>query len=229
MQLSRRLYTIAQCVPRGSRVIDVGTDHAYIPIYLLKNHIAVFCIATDINKGPLQKAKLNMKLHHIDAIDLRLTNGLRGIRHGEADVIIMAGMGGCLMIDILEQDLKLIKSFDRLILQPQQDIPRLRKFLHGIGFRIEDEAFVEEDGKYYTVIIAVPGQEKYKNDYEYIYGKVLIEKRTEPFKAYMIKKQEKLSILFDTINGRNSKHIDQRKKELEAELKMHEEVIKCIF
>ena len=229
MQLSHRLYTIAQCVPRGSKVIDVGTDHAYIPIYLIKEHIASFCIATDINRGPLKKAKLNMSLHNIKTIDLRLTNGLKGIEVGEATIIIMAGMGGCLIIEILKQDLGIVKSMEKLILQPQQDIPKVRRFLHDIGFKIENEEFIEEEDKYYTIIIAVQGDERYEKDYEYVYGKILIEKRTELFKDYMLKKQEKLSMIYSTISQINSKQIDKRKIELKEELKMHKEVIQCIF
>ncbi len=229
MQLSHRLYTIARCVPRGCKVVDVGTDHAYIPIYLIKEHIAIFCIATDINTGPLKKAKLNMRLHNVEAIDLRLTNGLKGITVGEANIIIMAGMGGCLMIEILQQELDLVKSMEKLILQPQQDVHRVRKFLHAIGFKIENEEFIEEEDKYYTIIVAVQGDEKYDKAYEYVYGKILIEKRTQLFKDYILKKQEKLSMIYSTISQKNSKQIDKRKIELEEELKMHKEVIKCIF
>lgn len=229
MQLSHRLYTIAQCVPRGSKVIDVGTDHAYIPIYLIKNHIVAYCIATDINKGPLKKAKHNMALHHIKDIELRLTNGLEGIKPREANVIIIAGMGGYLMIDILKKDLALTRSADRLILQPQQDIDCVRKFLHAIGFKIENEEFIEEDGKYYTVIAAVLGEEVYEKDYDYKYGKILIQKKNETFKDYILKRQERLVELYNNVSQGNSKCSDERKKELEEELRMHREVIQCIF
>lgn len=229
MQLSHRLYTIAQCVPRGSKVIDVGTDHAYIPIYLIKNHIAESCIATDINKGPLKKAKHNMAIHHIKDIELRLTSGLEGLKEQEANVIIIAGMGGHLMIDILKKDLLVTRSVDRLILQPQQDIDCVRKCLHAIGFKIENEEFIEEDGKYYTVIVAVLGKEEYSNHYEYKYGKVLIQKKNETFKDYMLKKQERLSELYKSLSQISSKYSDKRKEELEEELRMHREVIQCIF
>ena len=229
VQLSHRLYTIAQCVPQGSRIIDVGTDHAYIPIYLIKNHQVSACIATDIHKGPLEKAARNMKHHQVKCIDLRLTNGIQGIEAGEGDVMILAGMGGYLTIDILQQSLEVVKTMKKLILQPQQDIPCVRQFLHAQGFQIEDEYFVEEDEKYYTIITAVLGEEHYEKAYDYIYGKRLIEKKTETFKAYMLEKQAKLISLHEHVSKINSSYSQQRKEELEEELKMHKEVMTCIF
>lgn len=229
MQLSNRLNTIAKCVPKGSRVIDVGTDHAYIPIYLMKNKIASACIATDIHKGPLEKAKLNMKAHGIDNIRLKLTNGLEGIGEDEGDIIIIAGMGGCLIIDILKNNLPLAKHVQKLILQPQQDISRVRRFLHETGFKIEDEEIVEDAEKYYTTIIASVGNEKYEKDYEYQYGKLLIDKKSNVFKIYMNKKQEKLAEIYNSISQIDSEYTYKRKKELEEERKMQEEVIQCIL
>lgn len=229
VQLSHRLNAIAACVPKNSRVIDVGTDHAYIPIYLIKNNIAAACIATDINKGPLEKAALNMKMHKVTSIRLKLTNGLEGIEAHQADVIIIAGMGGCLIIDILKNNLNLVKDIQKLILQPQQDIPRVRKFLHTIGFKIEDEKMVEEEGKYYTVIVASLGNERYDKEYEYEYGKMLIDKKEDVFKEYILKKQEKLTEIYAHINQIDSEYTYKRKQELEEERKKQEEVMQCIF
>ncbi len=229
MQLSHRLFTIASGVPQGSTVIDVGTDHAYIPIYLIKNHIVPYCIATDIHKGPLQKAELNMRFYQIKNIDLRLTNGIEGVQPGEGNVIIMAGMGGYLIIDILKRGLEVIKAADKLILQPQQDIWRVREYLHHIGFIIDNEEFIEEDGKYYTVIEAVLGNEIYEKPYDYKYGKILIEKKSDVFKRYMLEKEKRLLEVYDNVSQNNSDFSIKRKMELAEELKMHREVIRCIF
>lgn len=94
MQLSIRLSAIASFVPKGSYVIDVGTDHAYIPIYLVEQGIAKACLATDINKGPLEKARKNLAFHGIQNVSLRQTNGLEGIEIGTGDVVMISGMGG---------------------------------------------------------------------------------------------------------------------------------------
>jgi tRNA (adenine22-N1)-methyltransferase len=229
VQLSHRLATIAECVPKDSKVVDVGTDHAYIPIYLIKNNLIKTCIATDINSGPLQKAKLNMQLHRVENIELKLTNGLQGVKCKEADTIIIAGMGGYLMIDILKNSLELVQSAKRLILQPQQDIAQVRKFLHYIGFKIEDEVFIQDDEKYYTVIIAVLGNEKYNHEYDYVYGKILIDKKTALFQHWMQQKQQKLKEIEIYLQQGHSQHTKKRKEELENELKMHSEVMACIF
>jgi tRNA (adenine22-N1)-methyltransferase len=229
VQLSKRLYAIAECVPKESKVVDVGTDHAHIPIYLMRNSRAASCIATDINRGPLEKARLNMKTYGVHTIDLRLANGLKGIKEDEADVIIIAGMGGYLIIDILENSPQIVKEVKKLILQPQQDIPLVRKFLHTIGFKIEDEKFIEEDGKYYTIIVAALGNEAYEKDYEYEYGKILIHKKTETFKEYILRKQDKLTEIYQNISQIDTEYTSQRKKELEKETRMHKEVMQCIF
>jgi tRNA (adenine22-N1)-methyltransferase len=229
VQLSHRLATIAECVPKGSKVVDVGTDHAYIPIYLIKNSFIKTCIATDINNGPLKKAKLNMQLHKVENIELKLTNGLQGVKCGEADTIIIAGMGGYLMIDILQNSLELVKSAKKLILQPQQDITQVRKFLHHIGFKIEDEVFIQDDEKYYTVITAVLGNEKYDHEYDYVYGKVLINKKAALFKVWMQQKQQKLQEIEGHLQQGYSQHTKKRKEELKKEIEMHSEVMACIF
>lgn len=229
MQLSHRLDTIASCVKAGSSVIDVGTDHAYIPIYLIKNNIVQSCIATDIHKGPLEKANRNVKRYKIESIDLRLTNGLRGIEKGKADTLIIAGMGGYLTRDILAQDLELVQTMNQLILQPQQDICQVRRFLHSIHFKIQNEIFIKDEDKYYTIIIAIPGYEKYENAYEYNYGKLLIEQKTELFKTYMLEKHQKLSAIYQHLSQGQSPYIERRKQELKEELTIHEEVMKCIF
>lgn len=229
MQLSTRLSALVQYVPQGSRVIDVGTDHAYIPIYLIKNNRAVSCLATDINAGPLKKAAHNIKQYHIHQIRLKQTNGLEGVCEEDGDVIMISGMGGYLIIDILERAKKLVSGIRKLILQPQQDIDEVRRYLHQIGFRIEDEDFVIDDDKYYTVIVAVPGNEHYAHTYEYVYGKCLIEKGLPVFKEWLVKKEEKLEEISAALQDKESESVVKRRQELAKELAMHREVMACLF
>lgn len=228
MELSIRLSAIANFVPKGSRVIDVGTDHAYIPIYLVKKGIAQTCLATDINKGPLEKAKTNLVAHGIDNVTLKQTNGLAGIEIGSGDVVMISGMGGYLIVDILEKSLSLVKTMKKLILQPQQDIVEVRKYLHQIGFKIEEETFVQDEEKYYTVIVAVPGEEHYQKDYEYLYGKCLIEKKLPVFKQWISEKFEKQEGIYKAIEHQNSPSVLRRKAELEQEIKTLMEVAECL-
>jgi len=148
MQLSLRLKTVADSVTGGSRVADVGCDHAYIAIHLAENNIAPRVIAMDVNKGPLSKARDNIELRGLkDRIETRLSDGLARLTPGEADTVVIAGMGGALMARILtdgETDLNEVKE---LILQPQSEIFLVRRYLHENGYRIESEKMEKEDEK----------------------------------------------------------------------------------
>ena len=228
MQLSTRLAALADFVPRGSKVIDVGTDHAYIPIYLMKLGGCISCLATDINKGPLEKAELNIRKHMLSNIRLKQTNGLEGLDNEEADVIMISGMGGFLIVDILQRALPLVKRMKRLILQPQQDIDQVRKCLHEIGFKIEDETFVKDEDKYYTVIMATPGEECYMLEQDYAYGQCLIKKKDPIFKEWVAYKLDKQEGIYEQIKAQDSPSVNQRKKELEAEIKLLREVSACL-
>lgn len=230
MQLSKRLAAVAHFVPQGARVADIGTDHAYIPIYLVKSHITDFCIATDINEGPILKANNNLLKYKIDQqhIILRQAKGLQGLEGYQLDTIIISGMGGHLIIDILKNDLDIVKGIKQLILQPQQDIPEIRKYLHSIGFKIDDEIFVEEEEKYYTIINASPGKETYEHEYEYIYGKMLIQKKDEAFKKWIDEEYNKLIAIKEKLTSANTQKAIKRKEEIDKKLLLHREVIKCI-
>ncbi len=228
MQLSNRLATLTKYVPQGSRVIDVGTDHAYVPIYLIKNNIVTSCMATDINKGPLIKAQQNMDKYRISNIKLKQTSGLQGVTEEDGNVIMISGMGGYLIIDILKAAMPLVKAVNRLILQPQQDIDQVRKFLHGNGFKIITEDFAKDDDKYYTILIVEKGEEMYDKEYEYLYGKCLIEKKLPLFKEWLIKKVEKLEEIKKHLKEKQGEQPSARILELDKEILQIKEVIVCL-
>lgn len=228
MQLSNRLGTLTKYVPQGSRVIDVGTDHAYVPIYLMKNNIATSCMATDINKGPLIKAEQNMAKYRIPNIKLKQTSGLQGITEEDGNVIMISGMGGYLIIDILKAAMPIVKAANRLILQPQQDIDEVRKFLHANHFKIVTEDFAKDDDKYYTILVVEKGEEVYSKSYEYVYGKCLIEKKLPLFKEWLVKKCDKLEEIKKHLDSNQGIQAEARLKELEAEIAEIKEVITCL-
>ena len=155
MELTDRLLSIASLVRRGSYVIDVGTDHAYLPIYLVQNGIARASLASDIHDGPCESAKKHIAECGLsDKIEVKKANGLCGASaQGQTDIII-AGMGGALIAEILEQA-DFIKSDNiRLILQPMRNVPDLRKYLLDNGFDITAEALSREDERIYEIICA---------------------------------------------------------------------------
>jgi tRNA (adenine22-N1)-methyltransferase len=187
MQLSRRLKAVADTVTIGNRVADVGCDHAYISIYLIKNDIAPKVIAMDVNKGPLKKAAENINNHgYSEHIQTRLSDGLHQLEPGEADTILIAGMGGALVIKILEEGPMAVHKSTELILQPQSEIFLVRKFLHQIGFCINQEQMVKEDGKFYFIIKAEAGiGESYDQEVFYQYSKLLLEQSEPLMKEYL--------------------------------------------
>ena len=153
MKLSKRLQTIADFVKKGAVVADIGTDHAHIPIYLIKNNIISRAYACDINKGPLEKAKENIENFGVsENIVLRLSNGLDKMSSKEVDTIIIAGMGGELIIDILNRGKAFFDKKNTFILSPHTKTDEVRDYLIRKGFKILKEDMCIDEGKFYTVM-----------------------------------------------------------------------------
>ena len=219
--LSSRLLAIADTVKKCELAVDIGTDHAYIPIYLCKNNIVKNCIAGDISKGSAQKAENNVNANGLnDRISVRCGSGLKIITSRDrVDCVIIAGMGGMLMLDILDQgELGEVKQ---LILQPQKDIPAVRRALHEKGFLIEDEKAVLEDEKFYNIISAVHGIDEKYTETEYEFGKILLEKKDTVLKQYIKTETERLKKLLPKVN-------EKRRTEIEHMLKIYGEGSKCL-
>ncbi|MCF0134631.1 MAG: SAM-dependent methyltransferase, partial [Blautia sp.] len=123
MQLSLRLKAIADLVTPGNRLVDVGCDHGYLPVYLVQESIIPSAIAMDVRKGPLERARANIRMYGYEAfIKTRMSDGLAELRAGEGETLVIAGMGGPLMESILAAKPEVRESFREMILQPQSDI-----------------------------------------------------------------------------------------------------------
>lgn len=216
MELSKRLNWILEKVDKCETIIDVGTDHGYIPIKLIKDNIASRVIASDINKEPLEKARINASLDGvIEKVDLRLGGGLKTLKSKEVKGIIIAGMGGNLIRDILEADLDKVKDVDYLVLQPAQNPEVLREYLYTHEYEIIDEDICLDEGKYYELF-----KVKYKKnnitkleDVFYEISPVMLKKRTETLKSYIEDKVEKNNKILNFIND-DTEHAKERKKQL---------------
>ena len=155
MQLSKRLRAVADLVPDGAVLADVGTDHAYIPIARVEEGKIPQALAMDINQGPLMRAEENIQSHGLkEKIETRLSDGLEKMKKGEADTVLIAGMGGLLTVRILSARKGVLENCSTLVLQPQSDLPSVRGWLAKEGYAITAEDLVLEDGKYYPMMRA---------------------------------------------------------------------------
>ncbi|HEY8342557.1 MAG TPA: class I SAM-dependent methyltransferase [Calditerricola sp.] len=158
VSLSKRLYTLARFVPPGSRVADIGADHAQLPVYLVQTGRAVWAVATDVHRGPWEAARAQVARHGLEGrIDVRLGDGLSVLEPGEADVLVLAGMGGPLIVRILTAHPDRLRGVRRLVLQPNTETATVRRWLREHGFCLVDEELLEEDGRLYEVLVAEPG------------------------------------------------------------------------
>lgn len=156
-KLANRLKVMAQMVIPGQVVVDVGTDHAYLPIYLVDQKICAQVIGVEINPGPLKSAKQQVEAAGFaSCIEIRAGDGLLPVQPGEAQVAVVAGMGGKTICEILEAAPEVTAGLSRLILQPMGAIPRVREWLSRNAWKIVQEDLLLEDGMYYLIIVAEP-------------------------------------------------------------------------
>jgi tRNA (adenine22-N1)-methyltransferase len=152
--ISKRLQWLADRVPQGSSVVDVGTDHALLPIYLIQSGRGNFAVATDVAPGPYSAAVSNVKRHGLEhAISVRLGDGLRTVTPGEVEVAVIAGMGGATATSILDASRVVTGSLCRLHLQPMNASAHLRRYVRAAQFGIAEEAVILEDGRFYELFV----------------------------------------------------------------------------
>ena len=227
MKLSKRLETIASFVPEGSRIADIGTDHGYIPIHLVQEGKAKHAIAMDVRTGPLLRAQSHIQeAGLIDAIDVRLSDGLLKLEKDEADCVVIAGMGGELMIHILEEGRHLWDHIPCWVLSPQSELHKMRRFLMEQAFFIEQETMIKEDGKFYVVMRAVRKSDvddKEGHEISYRYGKNLLKAKDPVLIEYLEKEEEQIKGILSGLAGGESEAAEKRMRELETELSWNKE------
>ena len=187
IKLSDRLMLMAAQIKQNETMADIGTDHGFLPMYLLDEGICKKVILADVSKGSLDKAKNNMnewadkcreegKIIPEDAFDFRLGDGIAVLEEGEADAVVIAGMGGILISEILERSMSKAEKVKRFILQPRNGQGKLRYWLIQNGFSIEKELLVREGKFIPEIIVAVPGAAKIgDSDMPQVYGHISYE------------------------------------------------------
>lgn len=228
VRISERLIMAASLVSDGNILADVGTDHGYVPIYLLQQQRIPRAIAMDINRGPLERADEHIKLYGMtDYIETRLSDGVEALCPREADSILIAGMGGSLVIHILTSGEEICKAAKELILQPQSELERVRRFLAESGYVLDTEEMVKEEGKYYPMM-RVHYEPDAKISYSekcevfYRYGEMLLKKKHAVLLDYLEKEEGiKREILQRLQAQPETEPIQNRIREVEHVLKLN--------
>lgn len=217
MELSKRLMKIASYVNYCEAIADIGTDHGYIPIYLVKNNKCNSAIASDINKGPIEKASTNIRFVGLsEKIKCLLGGGLKPLKVGEVNGVIIAGMGGNLIRDIILEDIEKVKLYDFLILQPAQNPEVLREFLYNNNFEILNEDLILDDGKFYELFKVKYNENakkiNVKDEISYEISSILLESNNSLVNDYIKSKIKKYENIITYIKDDTS--LAKKKKDI---------------
>ncbi|WP_064202902.1 tRNA (adenine(22)-N(1))-methyltransferase [Brevibacillus brevis] len=236
VSISKRLQTIARYCPEGARVADIGSDHALLASYLLVKGIASFVIAGELNEGPFQAAKKQIHTLQVkDRASVRKGNGLAVLQPGEADVICIAGMGGQLIVSILEAGKDKLEGVQRLILQPNVGEEAVRLWMIENGWQLIAESILQEDGVIYEILVAergnptLPYEGKDRTQQELLrIGPFLWVEKSEVLQEKWLHEHEKWQKIIVQLKRSDKPEAAERIKEIEAEVKWIDEVIACL-
>lgn len=219
MELSKRLQAVANLVSVGLTVADVGTDHGYIPIYLLETEKCTKAFAMDVNRGPLLRAKEHIAQHGLEElIETRLSDGVKQLQVGECNAVVIAGMGGALTVKILDEGKDIFKSLTEFVLQPQSELFKVREYLFEQGYCVVAEDMVQEDGKFYPMMKVINGESDTYNAIEFRYGKLLLLEKHPVLRVFLEKEKNTKKMILQNLQKEGGEHIEVRRKEIEEEL-----------
>lgn len=240
MKLTDRMQGVADLVTPGLVLADIGTDHSYLPIYLVKNGIVPQAIAMDVNKGPLKKAQENIEAEGLsDRITTRLSDGLTKLEDGEAKSIIIAGMGGRLVLNILFASKHQWRFVEEFILQPQSELEFFRRQMKEWGFVCVDENMIFDDGKYYpmgryvyrgtdvqeAVFLSDEDMSQTQTGTQdrvyFKYGEQLLQKGNATLQEYLMKEESHLKHLLQMVSESTAEEAKSRRLE-EISLKLED-------
>lgn len=229
MQLTPRLKAIADSILGCKNIADIGSDHAYLPIYLVKNKKTEKAIATDVNKGPANISRERIKHYGLDdIIDVRVGYGLKVLSPDEVNVIVISGMGGLLIINIIKESLDIARSSQMLILQPMKDGYLLRKWLVENFFDIVDEEIVKDENKFYEIVWAVPNDKGIKLQSVNYIGDKLLEKKNPILLEYMDSKINEYQKILTELKAHNTPNAIIRRRQCYDMLEYYKEAKRCI-
>jgi tRNA (adenine22-N1)-methyltransferase len=229
LSLRERLAMLASFVPQGARIADIGTDHAYLPIELVSKRIVDFSVAGEVNPGPYQSANESIaRLGLQDRISLRFGDGLAVVEPGEVDTVVIAGMGGNTIIEILTKRQEVTCRLKRLILQPMVAAPQVRRWLVKHAWEIVDEGLCREDGKLYEIIVAERGSSREMEQILYDIGPVLWQKQSELLPLHLQLLIEQNKRVLRAMAQSEEAQLSEKHCEYAKRLKELEEKQKCL-
>ncbi|HFI0263749.1 TPA: tRNA (adenine(22)-N(1))-methyltransferase TrmK [Streptococcus suis] len=199
-KLSKRLATVADYVPQGARLADVGSDHAYLPLFLVEQGRIDFAVAGEVVQGPYQSALQNVEQAGLsEKIAVRLANGLAAVELADqVSTITIAGMGGRLIAEILEAGKDKLVSVERLVLQPNNREDDVRRWLVEHDFQLVAEEILEENDKIYEILVAEKGNVDLTAD-KLRFGPYLLEEQSATFQKKWLKELDKLTYALEQV------------------------------
>lgn len=216
MKITKRLERVASHISKGSIVLDIGTDHGYIPVFLVKKGLSPFAIAADVNKKPLDKAKELIAENKMkDKVETRLGSGFEIIKDGEVDEVIIAGMGGVLISDLITAAGEIPKKLKKLVLQPMQAQKELRKYLLKNGYEIIEEELVKEDGRIFEIIVVEYKGQDFSDGMEEIDFEISKKHRNQNnplFIEFLERKIHEEESILEKIKGKETKEVNEKRE-----------------
>lgn len=228
IKLSQRLLEVASYLPKGVKFADIGSDHAYLPCYICMRDHTARAIAGEVNEGPYQSAVNTVSKFNLEnAIKVRLGNGLAILNNNDKiDHIVIAGMGGSLIKNILDEGKSKLQNVTTIIAQPNIDARSVRKWFHSNGFSITDESILEENGHIYEVIVAIQKIDNKESltEKELLFGPKLMNDKSQVFLKKWKHEHRKLKNVVEQMKQASVRN-KSKIKQFEEELSWIEEVL----
>ena len=229
IKLSQRLQAIADMVPQGAKMADIGTDHGFLPCYLAQNDKVASAIACDVNAQPLALAQKNITDYQVaDKVSTRLGNGLAVLQPGEVDVVTIAGMGGALMIEILDAAPMVVDRLKRIVLQPNVGAEAVRIWAEKNRWQIVAEELIRENDIFSVIIVLEQGRsDKFMSAVELYLGPKLLANHHPLLGLYISEEWEKTQRILEQLAQSDSEESRKKEKQLRQKWEDINGVIKC--
>ena len=229
MELGGRLRAIAAQVGSYHRMADIGTDHAFLPVWLIQNNRITYAVAGDVQPGPLEAAKRSVREAGLEpAIAVRLGNGLQVVAPGEVDVVVIAGMGGPTIREILESSPTVVDKLRRIVCQPMIGAAILREWFLTNGWEIIGEDIVMEDGRLYEIIVAEPGKPMPITELLLEIGPVLWRRQHPLLREHLIRLRQQYARQAVAMEKSSSMSVEKRRQVVMHKIKGLEEKLACL-